>query len=86
MDLFEAARSHMLESQLRPNKVIDDLVLSAFAGASRELLEAIIVNPFDPSALGEAFFQALTMSREEQRERMRRMREVVRFVNWKLLA
>jgi trehalose-6-phosphate synthase len=54
------------------------LVLSAFAGASRELLEAIIVNPFDPSALGEAFFQALTMSREEQRERMRRMREVVR--------
>lgn len=54
------------------------LVLSAFAGASRELLEALIVNPFDPSALGEAFFQALTMSAEEQRERMRRMREVVR--------
>ena len=47
------------------------LVLSAFAGASRELLEALIVNPFDPSALGEAFFQALTMSPEEQRERMR---------------
>jgi len=54
------------------------LVLSAFAGASRELHEAIIINPFDPSALGEAFFQALTMSRDEQRERMRRMREVVR--------
>jgi trehalose-6-phosphate synthase len=54
------------------------LVLSAFAGASRELLEAIIINPFDPSALGEAFFQALTMPVEEQRERMRRMREVVR--------
>ncbi|MDW6020186.1 trehalose-6-phosphate synthase [Mesorhizobium sp. BAC0120] len=54
------------------------LVLSAFAGASRELLEALIVNPFDPSALGEAFFQALTMPIEEQRERMRRMREVVR--------
>ena len=54
------------------------LVLSAFAGASRELLEALIINPFDPSALGEAFFQALTMSPDEQRERMRRMREVVR--------
>src|SRR5206468_4573364 len=52
------------------------LVLSAFAGASRELHEAIIVNPFDPSALGEAFFQSLTMSRDEERERMRRMREV----------
>jgi len=54
------------------------LVLSAFAGASRELLEAVIVNPFDPSALGEAFFQSLTMSSEEQRERMTRMRDVVR--------
>jgi trehalose-6-phosphate synthase len=54
------------------------LVLSAFAGASRELLEAVIVNPFDPSALGESFFQALTMSPEEQRERMTRMRDVVR--------
>jgi trehalose-6-phosphate synthase len=54
------------------------LVLSAFAGASRELLEALIVNPFDPSAFGEAFFQALTMPAEEQRERMRRMRDVVR--------
>ena len=57
------------------------LVLSAFAGASRELLEALIVNPFDPSALAEAFFTGLTMSPEEQRERMRRMREVVRSNN-----
>jgi trehalose 6-phosphate synthase len=54
------------------------LLLSAFAGASRELLEALIVNPFDASGLGEAFFEALTMPVEEQRERMRRMREVVR--------
>jgi protein-L-isoaspartate(D-aspartate) O-methyltransferase len=37
MDLFKAARSHMLESQLRPNKVIDDRVLSAFATVRREL-------------------------------------------------
>lgn len=37
MDLFEAARSHMLESQLRPNKVVDDRVLSAFATVRREL-------------------------------------------------
>jgi len=57
------------------------LVLSAFAGASRELLEALIVNPFDPSALAEAFFIGLTMSSEEQSARMRRMREVVRSNN-----
>ncbi|RUM98467.1 trehalose-6-phosphate synthase [Pseudaminobacter arsenicus] len=57
------------------------LVLSTFAGASRELLEALIVNPYDPAAMGEAFFKALSMPLEEQRERMRRMREVVRSNN-----
>jgi trehalose-6-phosphate synthase len=57
------------------------LVLSAFTGASRELLEALIVNPFDPSAMGDAFFTALSMSHDEQRERMRRMRDVVRSNN-----
>ncbi|MDI6024825.1 trehalose-6-phosphate synthase [Corticibacterium sp. UT-5YL-CI-8] len=54
------------------------LILSTFAGASRELLEALIVNPFDPSSMGEAFFHALTMPEGEMRERMQRMREVVR--------
>jgi trehalose 6-phosphate synthase len=57
------------------------LVLSAFAGASRELLEALIVNPFDATGMGEVFFQALTMPIEEQTMRMRRMREVVRSNN-----
>jgi trehalose-6-phosphate synthase len=57
------------------------LVLSTFAGASRELLEALLVNPFDPSAMGEVFFAAVTMSADEQRERMRRMREAVRSNN-----
>ena len=32
-----AARAHMIESQLRPNKVIDGRVLGAFAGIRREL-------------------------------------------------
>jgi trehalose 6-phosphate synthase len=54
------------------------LVLSTFAGASRELLEAIVVNPYDPTAVGEALLHGLTMSADEQRERMRRMREMVR--------
>lgn len=57
------------------------LVLSSFAGASRELLEAVPVNPFDAFAMGEAFFAALTMPVEEQRERMRRMRSAVRSHN-----
>ncbi|MDG4874933.1 trehalose-6-phosphate synthase [Mesorhizobium sp. WSM4935] len=54
------------------------LLLSTFAGASRELLEALIVNPYDAAMMGEAMLQALTMGPDEQRERMRRMREIVR--------
>src|ERR1700750_956848 len=37
MTAFEVARSHMLESQLRPNKVTDDRVLNAVATIRREL-------------------------------------------------
>ena len=37
MTVFKVARSHMLESQLRPNKITDDRVLLAFATIRREL-------------------------------------------------
>jgi protein-L-isoaspartate(D-aspartate) O-methyltransferase len=37
MTSFEAARTHMIESQLRPNKVADDRVLDGFARVRREL-------------------------------------------------
>lgn len=57
------------------------LILSTFAGASRELLDALIVNPYDPSAVGDALLRGLNMPAEEQRDRMRRMREVVRSNN-----
>lgn len=36
MDLSDAARSHMIESQLRPNKVTDDRLLGALGGVRRE--------------------------------------------------
>ncbi|MGE5159727.1 MAG: alpha,alpha-trehalose-phosphate synthase (UDP-forming) [Gemmatimonas sp.] len=54
------------------------LILSSFAGASRELAEALIVNPYDTHGMAEAFLQALRMSPAEQRDRMRLMRELVR--------
>jgi trehalose 6-phosphate synthase len=54
------------------------LLLSTFAGASRELLEALIVNPYDAAMMSEAMLQALVMGPDEQRERMRRMRDIVR--------
>ena len=57
------------------------LLLSSFAGASRELSEAIIINPFDAQSMGEALHQALTMPEAEQHERMRLMRDQVRTRN-----
>ena len=57
------------------------LVLSQFAGASRELAEALIVNPYDADECAEALHLALKMPADEQRERMRLMREFVREFN-----
>jgi trehalose 6-phosphate synthase len=57
------------------------LILSDFAGASRELSEALIVNPYDLHSMGEAIGQALRMTETEQRDRMRLMRDVVRSRN-----
>ncbi len=54
------------------------LVLSTFAGASRELREAILVNPFDIDQTAQAFQRALTMSRAERQERMQIMRSTVK--------
>jgi trehalose 6-phosphate synthase len=54
------------------------LSLSSFAGASRELSEALIVNPYDTHGMAEAFLHALRMSPAEQRDRMRLMRDLVR--------
>jgi trehalose 6-phosphate synthase len=50
------------------------LVLSQFTGAARELTEALIVNPYDIDEASAALATALTMSADEQRERMRSMR------------
>jgi trehalose 6-phosphate synthase len=57
------------------------LLLSTFAGASRELTEALIVNPYDARCMVTAIDQALLMSEAEQRERMRLMREIVHLRN-----
>ena len=54
------------------------LILSTFAGASRELPEALIVNPYDAAAMGRGLCTRADHAVDEQRERMRRMREIVR--------
>ncbi|MBV9017056.1 MAG: trehalose-6-phosphate synthase [Alphaproteobacteria bacterium] len=54
------------------------LVLSCFAGAVRELAEAIIVNPFDLEAMAEAIWQGLQMPLEERCERWAAMMQTLR--------
>jgi trehalose 6-phosphate synthase len=54
------------------------LILSRFTGASRELRDAIIVNPYDTEATGQAIAQALEMDIKEIVDRMQRMRKSVK--------
>ena len=54
------------------------LVLSQFTGASRELRDALLINPYDIDQVAEAIKTALEMTREERRIRMRRMRQSVK--------
>jgi len=54
------------------------LILSTFAGASLELTDALLVNPYDVQQMATAIARALEMSDEEQAQRMRQMRREVR--------
>ena len=53
------------------------LILSEMAGASKELTDALIVNPSNIKSMTDAMVQALNMSVEEQKQRMKPMRQIV---------
>ncbi len=53
------------------------LVLSRFAGAARELSDAVLINPYAIDEFAEALRLALTMTGEEQEQRMARMRQEI---------
>jgi len=57
------------------------LLLSRFAGAARELPEALIVNPYHVEETADALNRAATMPVAEQRERMASLRSTVREFN-----
>jgi trehalose-6-phosphate synthase len=57
------------------------LVLSRFAGASQELQQALIVNPYHTAQVAQALHCALEMPADEQRRRMRILRKAVQFGN-----
>jgi trehalose 6-phosphate synthase len=54
------------------------LILSRFAGAARELSDALAINPYDTEQLADTIRQGLEMQPEECRMRMKRMRATVR--------
>jgi trehalose-6-phosphate synthase len=53
------------------------LVLSIFTGAAGELRDALMVNPYDLSAVAEKIHEGLEMNRAERRIRIQRMRRYV---------
>ncbi len=53
------------------------LVLSKFTGAAGELQDALIVNPYDVDGVADAIRAGLDMSRDDRRNRMKRMRRQV---------
>src|SRR5919198_1904255 len=54
------------------------LVLSRFTGASHELRDALLVNPYDVEDISDAIYPAVTMDPDARRSRMSRMRAHVR--------
>ncbi|MBU1299803.1 MAG: trehalose-6-phosphate synthase [Bacteroidetes bacterium] len=54
------------------------LILSQFTGASRELQDALIVNPYDIEEMVDALEKALEMQQEERKERMQRLRNMIK--------
>ena len=53
------------------------LVLSEFAGAARELSDALVINPYDTEQFADAIGYAMEMEPGERRLRMERMRQLV---------
>jgi trehalose-6-phosphate synthase len=54
------------------------LILSPFAGSSRELTDALLVNPYATDHFADAIKMALEMPEAERQKRMKRMRAIVR--------
>ncbi len=54
------------------------LILSRFAGASHELPDALLVNPYDVEDVASTIHRAVGLPVEERRDRMSHMRRQVR--------
>jgi len=70
---------NLVSKEFVASRVHDDgvLILSEMAGASKELLDALIVNPNNSEEVSKAIIQAVNMPLNEQQTRMQLMRQVV---------
>ncbi|MFA5199963.1 MAG: trehalose-6-phosphate synthase [Candidatus Omnitrophota bacterium] len=59
------------------NDLSGALILSQFTGASRELTDAILVNPYSIEEFADSIKLAIQMPEEEKRRRMENMRKVI---------
>lgn len=57
------------------------LILSQFAGSSKELKGAIIINPYDAEQTALSISEALNMPLTQQRQKMKKMREAIKNYN-----
>lgn len=57
------------------------LILSKFAGAARDLHEALIINPYSAEETADAIYTAITMPASEQYRRMKKLRSTVKNYN-----
>ncbi len=70
---------NLVSKEYVASRLNDDgvLILSELAGASKELIDALIVNPNNALEVCEAIIYALNMPLEEQQDRMRSMRQLI---------
>ena len=54
------------------------LILSQFTGASRELLDAVFVNPYDRENFAICIKESVELPQDEKKKRMKRLRSLVR--------
>jgi len=54
------------------------LILSSFTGASRELKDALLINPYDIESFADAIHEALVMPEKEKQDRLNRMKSTIK--------
>lgn len=70
---------NLVSKEFVASRIHDDgvLILSEMAGASKELIDALIVNPNNTKEVCDTIIKAINMPLEEQQWRMQAMRQIV---------